>query len=459
MQVQGATIADRIILPVIFGAPGTLVTSNTVITLSRIGLGAINMVDYGPRKPRWTVGHEVLRSLMLGRFLSLDDGNYMNTRVIHNTIRIDGSYLRIGIGQGDTVWFTPPPPDKPRKYNRGATVMYNLITTGSQNQTNRPALGYGFPVSDVDDWICTKNEVSSTVVVGGDMSRMSRDPRSLNIGPGAFVCSPSTTEGQGPRNSSLQTEFVTGPIRRLIDIEPGASSYRVFCPGQLCLAMGQSLALAAVELSFDWDGEVRLKKTAVSGESDMRKWQEGILWMAHSGGKVGETTTANLLLDSSSGKLVIVDQGRVLFDITPVVPGHSSTSSTAEELVMIISDTQPYLVIASIVTGSILWAPTGYRVGYQWQISRGPYVSQTTSNGQNTLLSTLNPLGQYVVLQMISGLEISETPPSWPLDETKWKVVWKSHEVKHDAEPDGETRIIFQGDGNLVRLHLFCYFS
>lgn len=35
---------------VIFGAPGTLVTSNTIITSTRLGLGAINMVDYGPRK-------------------------------------------------------------------------------------------------------------------------------------------------------------------------------------------------------------------------------------------------------------------------------------------------------------------------------------------------------------------------------------------------------------------------
>lgn len=34
---------------VIFGAPGTLVTSNTIITSTRLGLGAINMVDYGPR--------------------------------------------------------------------------------------------------------------------------------------------------------------------------------------------------------------------------------------------------------------------------------------------------------------------------------------------------------------------------------------------------------------------------
>lgn len=32
--------------PVLFNAPGTLVTSNTVVTKTRLSLGAINMVDF-----------------------------------------------------------------------------------------------------------------------------------------------------------------------------------------------------------------------------------------------------------------------------------------------------------------------------------------------------------------------------------------------------------------------------
>ncbi|KAG8888355.1 hypothetical protein FRB98_007929 [Tulasnella sp. 332] len=425
---QNGLIAGNYILDatdggvVIFSAPGTLVTSNTIVTRNRVGLGAINMVDYSPH-----------------------DGNYVNTRVIHNTIRIEGSYLRIGIGQGGSVWFTPSK-DGPRNYNRGATVMYNRITSRGPDA----ALGYGFPVSDVEDWICMENSVASAVVISGDMSKMSRDPRSLNIGPGAFVCS-NVREGQGPRSSSLQEEFVSGPIGRLIDINPGKSSYRVFCPGQLCLPMGQSLSLTDVELAFDWDGGVRVKKSV---------WDFSVLWTSGSAGRIGETTSALLIFEKGSGKLFIIDQGQVIYDLTPSIP---STVGTAphlggtflknDEMIMMFSDMQPNLMLASIVTGSIFWAPMGYQVGYQWTMTEGDglFVCQTSVDRRNTLLSTMNPLGQFVVLQTVSGATLPRiVPPTWPLDEQVWRVVWKSHEVPTGADNDLRSHIIFQADGHLV---------
>lgn len=36
----------KAVCAVLFNAPGTLVTSNTVVTRTRLGLGAINMVDF-----------------------------------------------------------------------------------------------------------------------------------------------------------------------------------------------------------------------------------------------------------------------------------------------------------------------------------------------------------------------------------------------------------------------------
>ncbi|KAG9003234.1 hypothetical protein FRB93_011146 [Tulasnella sp. JGI-2019a] len=407
---------------VLFGAPGTLVTSNTIVTRNRVGLGAINMVDYGPH-----------------------DGNYLNTRVIHNTIRLEGSYLRIGIGQGGSVWFTPPK-DSPRQYNRGATVMYNHITSGGQEA----AIGYGFAVSDVEDWICKDNLVATSVAVSGDMSKMSRDPRSLNIGPGAFVCS-NQREGQGPKNSSLQEEFVSGPIGRLIDINPGKSNYRVFCPGQLYLPIGQSISLTNVELSFDLDGGVRLKRCT---------WDRSILWESGSAGRIGGTTTALLVLERDSGKLVIVDHGNVIYDLSPSMPRtvgttpHISTGTPkSEESIMMVSDTRPHLMLASTTTGCVFWAPIGYEVGYQWRMTEGDglYICQTTLDSQYTLLSTMNPLGQFVILQTVGGAALPGlVTPRWPLDEKRWKVVWKSHEVGKDAENDLGSRVIFQGDGHLV---------
>jgi hypothetical protein len=37
----------KVVPQVLFNAPGTLVTSNTIVTKTRLGLGAINMVDPG----------------------------------------------------------------------------------------------------------------------------------------------------------------------------------------------------------------------------------------------------------------------------------------------------------------------------------------------------------------------------------------------------------------------------
>jgi hypothetical protein len=37
----------HIVHQVLFNAPGTLVTSNTIVAKTRLGLGAINMVDPG----------------------------------------------------------------------------------------------------------------------------------------------------------------------------------------------------------------------------------------------------------------------------------------------------------------------------------------------------------------------------------------------------------------------------
>ncbi|KAG8939437.1 hypothetical protein FRC04_006584 [Tulasnella sp. 424] len=396
---------------VIFGAPGTLVTSNTIITRTRMGLGAINMVDYGPH-----------------------DGNYLGTRVINNTIRIEGSYLKIGIGQGPSVWFTPPN-DKPREYIRGAVVKRNLITGPAAKDGGQGRAGYGFPVSDVEDWICTENEVSSNVVFGGDMSEMSRDPRHISIGPGPFVKA-IPREGQGPKSSEFQHEFVEGPIARLIAIRPGAPRYQVFWPGQIALRIGDSIALQKIRLAFDTDGEVRLRIRTERGDE--------VLWEAECKNHVRGRHDARLVFEQSSGHLDIVDgAGHVLFDLTPHLI-HPLNTAVALSL----SDERPHLVLSAIESGSVLWAPTGYEVGYQWSIGFGPLVYQTAPRYTHIFVAGLNPLGQYVVLKSI-GHPLVGPIMSWPPDESMWCIVWKSHEV-HNQEDDSQSRIIFQGDGNLV---------
>jgi len=66
---------------VLFGAPGTLVSDNTITASGALTLGGVNMVDFAP----W-------------------NGNYRNTRVTNNRFRADGNAFKIGIAIGPAIW-------------------------------------------------------------------------------------------------------------------------------------------------------------------------------------------------------------------------------------------------------------------------------------------------------------------------------------------------------------------
>lgn len=72
----------------------------------------------------------------------VDDGNYTQTRVIHNTVITQGprGYIKTGIGQGSSVWWTPNPPDT--KFNCGAIVANNLIDSQDVG-LGQGSIGYG----------------------------------------------------------------------------------------------------------------------------------------------------------------------------------------------------------------------------------------------------------------------------------------------------------------------------
>ncbi|KAG8907613.1 hypothetical protein FRB99_003309 [Tulasnella sp. 403] len=414
---------------VIFGAPGTLFTSNTVITSRRVALGAINMVDFKPH-----------------------DGDFLATRVIHNTIRVEGSYLKVGIGQGSTVWFGYDP-DKPRNYLSGAVVTHNLITGGSHG-CGEGAVGYGFAVSDVRDWVCTDNEVSASVEFSGDLGTVLKDPRRMNVGPGPFVCSPRDDRlDTGPKNSQLQPEFAAGPITHLIGIKPGRSHCRMFWPGQFSLGVGQVIKLNKIELGFDQDGEIRLREVAQK-DAPVRSGGK-VLWTARSREYLEGRPGAKLTLDPMSGKLVVLDGGDLVFDLTPSVIFHPPRGPDPRrdnvDKVLAISDEAPQLVLTSSATAAVDFAPLGYQAVHQWQAKQSTYVCQTTADGEHTLLGMMNPFGQYVILRTVVGHEAKgPLPPKWPVDTRTWTVLWKSHEVDERKGEDPESYIIFQADGNLV---------
>jgi parallel beta-helix repeat protein len=93
---------------VVFGAPGSLISGNTVQSLSRVLMGGINLVDWAPY-----------------------NGNYTGTVVTGNTIYSGPGtgYIKIGIGMGPAVWsaFSPAPGGP----NYGATVTNNIFEGNS----------------------------------------------------------------------------------------------------------------------------------------------------------------------------------------------------------------------------------------------------------------------------------------------------------------------------------------
>lgn len=391
---------------VIFGAPGTLVTSNTVVTRTRMASGAINLVDHLPY-----------------------EGDYVGTIVVHNTVRMEGSFLGIGVAQGPSVWWLPKPNETP-PYNYGAVVRFNLITA-APNTTS--SVGYGYAVSEVDDWMCTDNEVSPNVVFQGDTPGMSREPRLASLPPGPFVRAPSLV-GSGPTNSLLQAEFVEGPIHYLVGIRPGEPTYKTFLPGQLTLGLGEAVVLKGVKLSFDADGEVRLSSIGGAGKA--------ILWEAGCRNLERIKGDSKLSFDWLGRLGVVSGDGQMLCPLAPrMQPG-------IPDLVLELSSERPHLFIASLVTGSVYWAPMGYEVGYHWQAKEGSFVSLTTPDSRTVFLSGMNPLGQYVILRSVGHVVVPPKLP-WPISQEQWQVEWKSHEVDDD-QPDHESYIFFQDDGNLV---------
>ncbi len=113
---------------VIFGAPGSVIEDNVIRASTRVLLGGINMVDFGPY-----------------------DGDYTNTRVRRNVIDAAGAVIRIGLGMGHRVWLcldpvNPNPPDP---------TLFGAVVTGNTLRGN--FMQYGFAVDGVRDWTVTGN--------------------------------------------------------------------------------------------------------------------------------------------------------------------------------------------------------------------------------------------------------------------------------------------------------------
>lgn len=407
---------------VVFGAPGTLVISNTIISQNSVTLGGINMVDFA------------------------DQGNYSGTQVVHNTLIARGpsGYFKTGIGQGPSVWWKQNPPEK---VNYGAVVMYNLIDSQAING-QFGSFGYGFPVaSNVRDWICVGNVSLGHVPYTGDLTKSLPTP---NAPPGAFIYdgNPLTTVFI-PSNSYfvndpdayrgkvvLQSDFMgqLGRIAALIAIEPGVTRVRSYGPGQFVLNSGQSTHVADITLSFDQDNHIRIRQRRSDGNGL-------ILWEARSR---QPGIPEQYLHYSEAGKLSIGSPQGHVDDFTPYI--HSNVDGGS----FTISSLNPYLTITKPPLHSLLFA-SAYIFSQNKSFLLGQIVAR--SYNDRTILYTLSPYCQFVVLRSKRpNAPLPTLPLVWPEKEREhewdWEVVWHTPKPPTDRRTDASMH--FQGDGNLV---------
>ncbi|KAF9516857.1 hypothetical protein BS47DRAFT_1327091 [Hydnum rufescens UP504] len=420
---------------VLFNAPGTLVTSNTIVTHKRLGLGAINMVDHG-----------------------VHDGNYGFTRVDHNTIVTAGTLLKIGIGQGCSVWGA----QSKRQLIRGGTVINNLITRDlnhingpDPDGTRKPQLGhgtigYGYPVgADVAEWTCRDNESDANVLYSGDIS--STLPGYLNASPGPFIHDRfGNAEGDEADMASLdlQKEFIVGKVWGLISIRPGESKVLAYDAGGLTLKLGESLQLHSIHLMFREDAEVCVFRP------DTGHGGRNYLWEAGSSTRIDPKrpgfSNAVLKFTAEGGKLAIVD-GRyphdVFWDLTPHIPhdAPSLPSRRPNTPRLVVSSEVPYLTITS-AAGDLLYA-SSYRIPRMFMYSVGKFIARPMPlSAGGTLVFTLSPQRQFLVAHTRAEVHSLH----WPLDQQTFQVLGSVGDNETNGVNDTEAKLVFQGDGNLV---------
>jgi hypothetical protein len=155
---------------VIFGAPGTLVEDNLIVTRSNTLLGGINLVDYAPF-----------------------NGDYTGTIVRNNRIEATGGFIKIGIAAGPAVWG-----GKASQVNHGAAIISNTFTGDN--------FGFGIAADGVADFTIEGNKAQGHF--GGVQGSR---------------CRPGTTP---PGHAFIRNrESTAGTFQR--DFEPGSLSYAI----------------------------------------------------------------------------------------------------------------------------------------------------------------------------------------------------------------------------------------
>jgi len=170
-EVEGNTVTDATDGGiVVFGAPGSTISGNTIVARTQQLFGGINMVDYAPM-----------------------NGNYTGTLVTGNTIDAAGALIKTGIAMGQQVWNCLTGTDY------GATVTNNTL--------EGPYMGYGFPVDGVSDWTVSGNVDNSTHVGTQTAGGCFGSPAASQ---------PAGFQDENATSSSLQSQYVSATLTNLL---------------------------------------------------------------------------------------------------------------------------------------------------------------------------------------------------------------------------------------------------
>ncbi|ORY92583.1 hypothetical protein BCR35DRAFT_298044 [Leucosporidium creatinivorum] len=170
--VQGNTVTDTTDGGiVIFGAPGSQVTGNTIIANDRQALGGINMVDWNPFS-----------------------GSFLGTVVSGNNIIAQASLLKVGIAVGGMTWGTD---NRTEVRTFGGQITNNIFSSGPTGY-----FGYSIAVSGHENVTITGNTATAATYGGVESSSCFTYWFPLPT-PQPFIADPYTTPGV-----ILQSDFL-----------------------------------------------------------------------------------------------------------------------------------------------------------------------------------------------------------------------------------------------------------
>ncbi|KAK4054311.1 hypothetical protein OIO90_003544 [Microbotryomycetes sp. JL221] len=267
---------------VVFCAPGSTITDNTIISKTRNLLGAINMVDDFPFAQ-----------------------DFSNTRVTGNVLRSEGdAFIRLGIGCGPTCW-SPWQPGHTMNY--GGHVLDNYIGPGM--------FGYGIALSGVKEFTVTGNVVLPSTEFVGNLDNVL-----WNGPPMPFLR--QWSDRNRVQNCTIQPDFVQGEASYLIGVEPGFGNKVVFNGGQqLHLDVhGQTISgrggikLKQARWELNQNGELVLRR--INGDVMKEPLGSGqILWKTRAGGHVDNPV---LTFDEQGGLSIRTNNGtgQIIWDAT-----------------------------------------------------------------------------------------------------------------------------------------------